>query len=149
MLSSPSPGLDSPIQSQRVFIRNSRVILPVQERSRTMRLATRLGLRMTNREHEDNVASDEKVVTEKKAITQIKIENDPPISVNAIMPWGCRKCADVNLFVMVATWITSLVLFYYFGLSGPFGRYTVVVQIGIPLYFTYKFITKIPNDTRN
>lgn len=87
--------------------------------------------------------------TKENAETRVNFENDSLISVNAFMPWGSRKCDSVNLFLVIVVWIASAVMLYFFGLSGPFGRYTIVVQLGIPLYFTYKFIVKKLNNTRN
>ncbi|MBS4067224.1 MAG: hypothetical protein KGZ62_01325 [Sulfurimonas sp.] len=68
-----------------------------------------------------------------------QITNTTPLSINAVMPWRRGDKINVNIFTLTTTWITSITLLYFFGLNGPFGRYTIVIQIGIPLYLTYKF----------
>lgn len=43
------------------------------------------------------------------------------------------------LLAVIAAWAISLLLFYWFGLWGPMGRYTLVFQIGLPGYLTYRY----------
>ena len=54
-------------------------------------------------------------------------------------------------FVVIAAWAISFALFYWFGLWGPMGRYTLVFQVGIPAYLSYRLYRSrspsLPNDT--
>lgn len=75
-------------------------------------------------------------------------------------PWQVRRTETVNkgsttsptkeeeivrppyvfpLLAVIAAWAISLLLFYWFGLSGLMGRYTLVFQVGIPGYLTYRY----------
>lgn len=67
-----------------------------------------------------------------------------PLSVNYNMPWG-EPCSYLmknkyGASLAIASWAMSIMLFYFFGLNGPFGRFSIVIQIGIPIYFTLKLI---------
>ena len=48
------------------------------------------------------------------------------------------------LGLSIGTWLIAGLLFYLFGLNGPFGRYSLAVLVGAPGYLTYKFFTSEP-----
>lgn len=45
------------------------------------------------------------------------------------------------LGLAIGAWLISSLLFYLFGWHGPFGRYSLVVLLGIPGYLTYKYFS--------
>lgn len=45
------------------------------------------------------------------------------------------------LGLAIGAWLIAGLLFYLFGLHGPFGRYSLAVLVGAPGYLTYKFFT--------
>ena len=47
------------------------------------------------------------------------------------------------LGLAIAAWLIAGLLFFLFGLTGPFGRYSLAVLLGVPGYLTYKFITSM------
>lgn len=45
------------------------------------------------------------------------------------------------LGLAIGAWLIAGLLFYLFCLHGPFGRYSLVVLLGVPGYLTFKFFT--------
>jgi len=50
------------------------------------------------------------------------------------------------LGLAIGAWLIGSLLFYLFGLHGPFGRYSLAVLLGVPGYLTYKFFTSKPKS---
>ncbi len=48
------------------------------------------------------------------------------------------------LGLAIGAWLIACLLFFLFGLNGPFGRYSLPVLLGGPGYLTYKFFTSKP-----
>jgi hypothetical protein len=53
------------------------------------------------------------------------------------------------LGLAVGTWIAAGLLFALFGLHGPFGRYSLAIELGLPCYLTYKFFTSESDGKSN